>query len=125
MIIGIGIDLVQCSRVERELNERPWQADDGVFTPEEIRSCGEGAWRAARLSGCFVAKEAALKAVGSEVTDLGLFRDIEVLYGPSGRPTIALHSRVQAKAQSLGVRHIWVSTASTKKHAGALVVLES
>ena len=125
MIVGIGVDLIRCSRIERELSNGPWQAAEGVFTTQELRNCGEGKRKAARMAACFTAKEAALKALGAEVEDLGMFREVEVLYGPSREPCIALHGRARSRARRLGVTHIWVSTASAKKHAGALVVLES
>ena len=125
MIVGIGIDLIERGRVEREFSETQWAADESVFTAEEVRRCGEGKRRTARLSAYFAAKEAALKALGAEVGDLGVFREVELLFGPTGSPQIVLHSRMRAKARSLGVRRIWVSIASAKKHAGASVVMES
>ena len=125
MIVGIGVDLVECSRVERELSRRPWDTGESIFTADEVRQYGEGKTRGARLSACFAAKEAVLKAMGAEVGDLELFREVELLIGPKGNPQIALHSRMRAKAETLGVRHIWVSIASARKHAGASVVMES
>lgn len=125
MIVGIGVDLVECSRVERELRQRPWTAGEGIFTADEVRQCREGEASAARLSACFAAKEAALKALSAEVEDLAIFREVEVLFEPTGNPRVVLHSRMRAKAERLGVRHIWVSIASAKKHAGASVVMES
>jgi len=125
MIVGIGTDLIDSSRVERELSQRQWGAGESVFTAKEVRLCGLGRRRVARMSACFAAKEAALKALGADVEDLGVFREVELLFGPSGAPRIVLHSRMQAKAQSLGVKRIWVSIASAKKHACASVVMES
>jgi len=125
MIVGIGVDLLDRSRMVRELSDGHWQSTDSIFTAAEIRSCGTGRRGAARLSACFAAKEAALKALGAEVSDLGLFREVEVLYKPGGAPAITLHSRAQSLAQGLGVKHVWISIASAKEHAGAFVVMES
>lgn len=124
-IVGIGVDLIERSRVDREFSGKQWGTGDSVFTADELRRYGRGKCRAARLSACFAAKESALKALGAEVEDLGLFREVELLFEPAGRPQMVLHSRLRAKAESLGVRHIWVSIASAKKHAGAFVVMES
>jgi holo-[acyl-carrier protein] synthase len=125
MIVGIGVDLLDCRRLEREMSGRPWQSTEGIFTEAEIRSCGNGKRGAARFAACFVAKEAALKALGSEVSDLELLREVEITYKPGGEPAITLHSRAQSLAQGLDVKHIWISIASAKEHAGAFVVMES
>lgn len=125
MIVGIGVDLIDVRRVERELSEGPWQSTESIFTAAEIRSCGMGKRGAARLSACFAAKEAALKALGTEVIDLGLFREVEVVYEPGGEPAITLHSRARSLAQGLAVKHVWISIASAKEHVGACVVMES
>lgn len=125
MIVGIGVDLMQNGRVERELSLGGWTPSGGVYTAQEIENYGDGSRKSQRFSASFAVKEAVMKALGAEVEDLAMFREVEVLYVPSGMPSIHLHARVQSKAQSLGVRRVWISTASGKKHAGALVVLES
>ena len=125
MIVGIGVDLVDLRRMERVLRVEPWQSMQDVFTAREIAGSGTGRRRAVRLSACFAAKEAALKALGAKVEDLGMFREVELLHGPGGKQTIVLHSRAQSQAKELGVAHIWVSIASAKETAGAFVVMES
>lgn len=124
MIVGIGVDMIERSRVERESGKGAWTPGDGVYTAEELQNYS-GRLSQQLLCESFTAKEAVLKALGAEVTDLGIFREVEVLYGTSGSASIVLHARLQSKAQGLGVRRVWVSTASRRKHAGAMVVLES
>ena len=62
MIIGIGFDLCEISRIDQQLkNERFLQR---FFAPEEqgyINSRGPG--RAASAAACFAAKEALVKAL--------------------------------------------------------------
>ena len=125
MIVGIGVDLMQYSRVERERSVSGWVPTGSIYTAREIENYGDRKRQNERFSVGFAAKEALLKALGVEVEDLAMFREIEVLYGPSGIPSIVLHLRLQSRARNLSVRRIWISTASAKKHAGALVVLES
>ncbi len=110
--------------MREQLQQSGWDDSDGIFTPDELRRVRNESLEASWLTGCFAAKEAALKALGTHVEDLGNFREVEVVFGPSGHPSIQLHGRMQTKADSLGVKRIWVSIASAKKHAGALVVLE-
>lgn len=125
MIVGLGIDLVESSRVGEELTRRRWEPDDGVFTPAEIAYCDGSKRPERRYAACFAAKEAALKALGTEVQDLGVFREVEVEFGSGTEHKIVLHDRQQATARQLGVRHINLSIAVARKHMGAMVVLES
>ena len=68
MIIGIGFDLCEISRIDQQLkNERFLQR---FFSPEEqgyINSRGPG--RAASAAACFAAKEALVAAAVIAATD--------------------------------------------------------
>ena len=39
MILGIGTDLIEHVRVQRELAQSPWADNDGIFTAQEIARC--------------------------------------------------------------------------------------
>ena len=125
MILGVGIDLVESRRMQRELARGAWVAHDGVFTSGEIQRCSHGRGRAARYAACFAAKEATLKALGLPVDDLGLLREVEIGAPGDGGATIILHDRVKAEAERLGVTHIRASVAPAADVAGAVVILES
>ena len=125
MIVGLGIDLLESSRLGKELARRRWGADEGVFTPTEIAYCSSGKHPEWRYAACFAAKEAALKALGTGVPDLEVFREVEVECESVTEHRIVLHDRLQATARQLGVRHIKLSIAVARKHIGAMVILES
>jgi holo-[acyl-carrier protein] synthase len=125
MIVGVGFDLIEHCRVERELAQGPWLTANGVFTEEEIGNCERARRPGAQYAACFAAKEATLKALGIDISDVGLFREVEVMKDADGKHSISLNARLQKKAQQLGVSRVWLSIASTKKRAAALVVLES
>lgn len=80
---GVGIDLCDISRMEKQLADDRFLAR--YFTPAEtayIRGRGLGASQS--MAGIFAAKEAFLKAVG-----LGLslpLKDVEVLHTDLGQP---------------------------------------
>ena len=122
LILGIGIDLIENRRVERELAHGEWRLGDGVFNPEEIRSCSSVGRPARRYAACFAAKEAALKALGISADDLAIFREVEV--GPDSG-SIALHRRLKNRSEQLGVRHIRLSTSVSRDFTGAMVILEN
>ena len=123
MIVGLGIDLVTNSRVERELARDEWLQGDGIFTSQEISRCSRNRRPALCYAACFAAKEATLKALGVEVADLGMMREVEVELGD--RCAIVLHDRMKSESEQLGVRHIRLSIAPSKRQTGAMVILES
>jgi holo-[acyl-carrier protein] synthase len=123
MIVGLGIDLVANSRVERELAREEWLLDDGIFTSREISRCSRNRRPALCYAACFAAKEATLKALGVEVADLGMMREVEVELGD--QCAIVLHDRMKKESEQLGVRHIRLSIAPSKRQTGAMVILES
>ncbi len=125
MIVGLGIDLIENCRVERELRHSDWVRDDGIFSGEEILYCNASANPWLRYAVCFAAKEAVLKALGSEVSDLAAFREVEVKCRAGRDYGIGLHARLLAKAKTLGVQHINLAIATTKRQTGAMVILES
>ncbi len=122
MVIGIGIDLLENRRVEQELARDEWRHSDGIFSPEEIRTCAAARHPARRFAACFAAKEAALKALGVSADDLAIFRDVEV---GLDHDRIALHRRLKHRSEQLGVRHIRLSTSVSRDFTGAMVILES
>ena len=124
MIVGLGVDLLENDRVERELGRGAWFANDGVFTDSEVRQCAGGRSAARRYAACFAAKEATLKALGVAASDLAMFREVEVVL-TQGVGTIVLHDRLRSHAERLGVRSIRLSVAPAKKLTGALVILEA
>ena len=125
MILGIGTDLIEHVRVQRELAQSPWADNDGIFTAQEIAHCRSSRKPVARYAVCFAAKEATLKALGLEVRDLAMFRDVELAADSEHRHSLLLHGRVKAKSEQLGVRRISLSIAAARKLTGAMVVLES
>ena len=125
VILGIGTDLIEHVRVQRELEQSSWADNDGIFSAQEIARCRPSKRPAARYAACFAVKEATLKALGLEVGDLGMFREVELKEGGKGEHGVLLHGRVKAKSELLGVRRVSVSIAAARKLTGAMVVLES
>jgi len=125
MIVGLGIDLLHCARVNAELARGEWQAEDGVFTAAELEYCNRGRRRAQRFAACFVVKEAMLKALGSEAEDLGIFREVETEFRLGDQGSVSLRNRLLAKAKQLGVRQIALSVAPRRKLVAAMVILQS
>lgn len=121
MIIGIGIDIIEISRIKRALTPR---FKERVFTSQEIQYC-ELTARPERFATRFAAKEAARKAIGAAVPVRALsWHDIEIVSSPEGAPAIKANGRAAQLISQLKVDRIHVSLSHSVEYAIAQVILE-
>lgn len=114
--VGLGVDLVEISRMRKILQRTPSFAER-VFSEEERAYCDKGADRAAHYATRFAAKEAVVKALGTGFAcGIGV-RDIEVVRANSGKPEVKLYGRAAEIAADLGIREIPISLSYTKNDA--------
>ena len=88
MILGIGIDLLDCRRLQEVANRHGQRFFDRVFTPKEQQRClsRHQTWQS--FGKIYAAKEAAVKAIGNSK---GIhWKHIEVGHLPTGKPEITL-----------------------------------
>jgi len=90
MIIGLGSDLCDIRRIEKTLERFGDRFVARVFTPIEQRKAESRAHRAATYAKRFAAKEACVKALGTGFSRGVFLKDIGVVNGPLGAPTMAL-----------------------------------
>lgn len=126
MIIGIGMDLVEISRVQKIIGtpegERFLQR---VLTEREQKLAGERKGRLAEFTaGRFAAKEAVVKALGCGIGAKVGFQDIEVLPEPEGRPAVTLSPSSAERAGLAADARIHLSITHTKETAAAYAVIE-
>jgi holo-[acyl-carrier protein] synthase len=122
VILGLGIDIVRVSRIERWLDE-PYILER-FFHEEEIgdsKRRGKGA--ASSLAARFAAKEAFGKALGTGLADLRL-KEIKVENDRNGKPSLALSGTAKDRLDALGVGAVHVSLTHENDSAVAVVVLE-
>ena len=80
MIAGVGVDIVEISRIERAIGEYGDRFVNRVFTRREIDYCERVARKAERYATRFAAKEAARKALGGATPVVALsWQDVEIL----------------------------------------------
>ena len=123
MIIGIGVDIVHVSRMER------WQKIPGLleryFHPDELRSVrGKGKGINLSLAARFAAKEAFGKALGTGLMGIVL-KDIMVKNRHNGQPEIMVMGTAFATLKRSGADRIHLSLTHERDNAVAMVVLES
>lgn len=116
MIKGIGIDIVELSRIEKIATRQP-RFLERILTIAE-RNVYETLTNRRQiefLAGRFAAKEAVAKAVGTGISEMLSWQDIEVLNDDRGKPMVS------APVNSL----IHLSISHSKEYAVAQVILES
>ena len=137
MIIGIGSDLCDISRIEQSLAKFGAKFENRVFTAGEQakakRRAGGGKRNgtASTYAKRFAAKEAMGKALGTGVGAGGgiYWRDIEVVNLRSGQPTIRLHGNAMTALRHLTPEgydfHIHLTMTDDYPMAQAFVVIEA
>jgi holo-[acyl-carrier protein] synthase len=125
MIVAIGIDIVEVSRIEAVFGRRGERFRDRVFTDGEIDYCEKRGSRLMSYAARFAAKEAVMKALGTGWGSGVGWRDIEVVVRDAGAPAIQLRGRALERLLEIGARRVHLSLTHTRELAMAEVVLES
>lgn len=124
MIVGVGIDMVSISRLQRLLDRRGERALARLFTPAEVGRCRDSRHPPESFAARFAAKEAFFKALGTGWGRGGDWTDVEVVSAASGAPSIRLSGTARELAEARGIRVVHVSLTHAEDTAGAFVVLE-
>jgi holo-[acyl-carrier protein] synthase len=127
MIVGIGMDILEISRIARIL-DKP-MADRflrRILTPAELDLAGKKQARLAEFAaGRFAAKEAVAKALGTGIGTCVGFEDIEVMPDQQGRPVCTVS---EAAWRRIGhdpiCMKIHVTITHSEHTAAAFAVLE-
>ena len=122
MIAGIGLDLVDVSRMRQQLAGAAFERR--AFTPAEMAACAGAHDPAEHLAGKFAAKEALMKALGAGLAQGLTFGEIEILPDDAGAPRLRATGQAQQRLEALGVSSIHVSITHAAGLAAAVVVLE-
>jgi holo-[acyl-carrier protein] synthase len=122
MIFGIGIDLIEVTRVGKQLEKDSFK--EKIFTEKEIEYCTARKNFAECFAARFAAKEAFLKAIGTGWRGGISFREIEIANDNLGKPTICLQGKAKEFAVKNELDNIHVSLTHVKSNAGAIVIIE-
>src|SRR2546428_365027 len=123
--IGVGVDLVEVSRVAAIIGDKGSRVFERLLTPTERAYCESRPDPATHVAVRLAAKEAVYKALqGSEAARGIGWREIEVIRAPDGRPDVRLTGFAAARAEVLGVERVLLSLSHTHQAAVAVVVLE-
>ena len=124
-VLGIGVDLVECARIQHSLDRFGDRFLHRVFTDGEIAYAQSMKFPARHLAARFAAKEALSKAFGTGIGKAMAWKDIDVHKKPSGEPFVVLEGGAKDLASNRGVTKVLITLSHTDNHAMAMIVLES
>jgi holo-[acyl-carrier protein] synthase len=123
-VIGIGVDLVECARIQRSIDRFSDRFLHRVFTEGEIEYSMSMKFPARHLAARFAAKEAVSKAFGTGIGKAMGWRDIDIRKKPSGEPFLIFGGGAKKLAQERGVINALITLSHSEQHAVATIVLE-
>lgn len=123
MILGIGIDLVECDRF------LDWSAfkKQRIFTKKELEYADtDNANAEKHLANFWAAREACLKALGTGFGEDIAFSDVSVIHDEAGRPELLITGGAKAALKELagsGAK-IHLSITDQNDYSAAIVIIE-
>jgi holo-[acyl-carrier protein] synthase len=115
---AIGVDIVEIERVESAIKRGRERFLNRIYTEAELRTCQD---RFPSLASRFAAKEAVMKVLGTGGIGVG-WREIEIITGDDGKPSVKLYGKALNKAAELNIKEISVSLSDSKQHAVAVAI---
>jgi holo-[acyl-carrier protein] synthase len=117
-ILGLGIDLTECSRMEAAIQKHGDSFLHRIFTEQELGYCSAMRNPVPHYAARFAAKEAVSKAFGTGIGAHMGWKDIEIVRLASGQPAVQLHGPAADLARSMGVDSVLLSLTHSE-HASA------
>jgi len=123
-VLGIGVDLVECARIQRSMDRFGDRFLHRVFTDGEIEYSMSMKFPARHLAARFAGKEAVSKALGTGIGKAMGWRDIDIRKKRSGEPFLVFAGGAEKLAKERGVSNALITLSHTEHHAMACVVLD-
>lgn len=124
MIVGIGTDLVQVTRIREVVARQGTRFVNRILTPHEQEIFAGKKDGAAYLAKRFAAKEAASKALGTGIGQIS-WQDLEVTNDEAGAPLLTMTGMAENRLKEKGGRRVLISLSDERDYVSAFVVLDS
>lgn len=121
MIIGIGTDIVEISRIENAIKKQSFLKK--YFTINELSLFSSKSNYGETVAGNFAAKEAVSKSMGSGFRGFGA-DEIEILRDELGKPYIKLYGQAFEKSKNMEINNFHISISHCDTYAVAYVIAE-
>jgi phosphopantethiene--protein transferase domain len=123
-VIGIGVDVIECSRIQRSIERFGERFLHRVFTDGEIEYSMSMKFPERHLAARFAGKEAVAKAFGTGIGKAMGWRNIDIRKKESGEPFLVFSGPAKAFAAERGVTSALITLSHTENYAVACAVLE-
>jgi holo-[acyl-carrier protein] synthase len=124
-LIGIGVDVIECSRIQRSMERFGERFLHRVFTDGEIEYSMSMKFPERHLAARFAGKEAVSKAFGTGIGKAIGWRNIDIRKKESGEPFLVFSGPTETLAAERGVSSALITLSHTENYAISCVVLES
>jgi holo-[acyl-carrier protein] synthase len=124
MIVGIGTDLVEISRIAKAL-EKSNALAKRVLTPAEWSEFEKSTDKPRYLAKKFASKEATVKAIGTGIGNGMGWQHIEISHDERGKPMLNALGAFKKWCSDNNVTELHLSIADEQAYATAFVVIES
>tara|TARA_Y100000590_G_scaffold469731_1_gene659387 strand:- start:1454 stop:1837 length:384 start_codon:yes stop_codon:yes gene_type:complete len=124
-IIGVGVDIVENSRIKRSINNNNFLKR--VFTKQEILKSKKIKHKVSYFAKKFAAKEALVKALGTGFRNGLNFNDITVINDKLGKPSFLITNKMKyliKKKNKISSFDFFLSISDEKKYSMAFVIFQ-
>lgn len=121
-ILGHGIDLIECSRIAKVLENHSRRFLDRVLTSAERKLADKYKNPIPFIAGRWAAKEAILKMIGTGWRGKIAWTDMQILPDDLGRPVVTLTGETALVAKQRGVGRVLLSITHTEHYAAASAI---
>lgn len=122
MIVGLGTDIVEITRIGQMIERHGELFLQRVYTEGEIRYCQQRKECMQHYAGRWAAKEAVMKTLGTGFTKGIGWQDIEVVSLRSGQPEIRLSGGAKEFAAQRGIDQVLITISHCRAYATATAV---
>lgn len=122
MIVGLGTDIVEISRIAKMIERHGESFLNRIYTEKELAYCQKRKHSYEAFAGRWAAKEAVMKVLGTGfIRGIG-WQEIEVLPETSGKPVVHIRGGAGEYAGKLGIGEILITISHCKAYATATAI---
>ncbi|ETZ04675.1 holo-[acyl-carrier-protein] synthase [Holospora undulata HU1] len=122
VMVGVGIDLLEISRLQEKIQRHGSRFLDRIFTLQEQQYCRKKFNPYGHYASRFCAKEAFVKALGWGISERCSWLDIDVYHDEKGKPCLRIAEKVYKYLPWKGIS-VHLSISDERRYAQAVVIV--